>query len=77
MAISRKFEIFVEKLPVLSDQEIEKHLASFIRNCFAANVAPRNLDDHFILGKDREKELISRRIVYGIREMYFAVFVWC
>lgn len=69
MAISRKFEITVEKLQVLSDQEIEKHLAPFIRNCFIADCAPRNLDDPFILGKDKEKELVSRRIVYGIREM--------
>jgi len=69
MAISRKFEIFVEKIQGSTDQEIEKHLAPFIRNCFSADIAPRSVDDPFILGKDREKELVSRRIVYGIREM--------
>jgi len=73
MAISKKFEISVEKLQVFTDQEIEKHLAPFIRNCFTADIAPRDLDDPFILGKDREKELVSRRIVYGIREMYIVL----
>jgi hypothetical protein len=70
MAISRKFEIFVEKLQVSTDEEIEKHLTPFIRHCFPEDIEPRNANDLFVLGKDRQKETISKRIVYGIREMY-------
>ena len=70
MAISRKFEIFVEKSQASTDEEIEKHLTSFLRHCFPADSVPRNADDIFVLGKDRQKEMISKRIVYGIREMY-------
>lgn len=70
MAISRKFEIFVEKLQVTTDEEIEKHLTPFIRHCFPADMEPRNANEPFVLGKDRQKEIISKRIVYGIREMY-------
>jgi phosphatidylethanolamine N-methyltransferase len=70
MAISRKFEIYVPKVQGSSEQEIERHLTPFVRNCFPPDDVPRNLDDPFILGKDREKETISKRIVYGIREMY-------
>jgi hypothetical protein len=73
MAISRNFEIFVPKVTASTDEEIEKHLTPFIRNCFPRDNAPRSIDDEFILGKDREKETISRRIVYGIREMYVTV----
>jgi hypothetical protein len=74
MAISRKFEIFVEKLQVSTDEEIEKHLTPFIRHCFPADMEPRNANDIFVLGKDRQKEIISKRIVYGIREMYHSSF---
>ena len=70
MAISRKFEIYVPKVLASSEQEIERNLTPFVRNCFPPDTVPRNLDDPFILGKDREKETISKRIVYGIREMY-------
>jgi hypothetical protein len=70
MAISRKFEIFAEKLQVFTDEDIEQHLTPFIRHCFPAHSIPRTIDDEFILGKDKEKETISKRIVYGIREMY-------
>lgn len=70
MAISRKFEIFVEKPQVSTNDEIERCLTPFIRNCFPADLVPRNVDDPFILGKDKEKETISKRIVYGIREMF-------
>lgn len=73
MAISRKFEIFAEKLQVLTDEDIEKHLTPFIRHCFRPDSIPRTADDEFILGKDKEKETISKRIVYGIREMYPAI----
>jgi hypothetical protein len=71
MAISRKFEIFVEKLQISTNDEIERYLTPFIRNCFPADLVPRNIDDPFILGKDKAKEIISKRIVYGIREMFF------
>jgi hypothetical protein len=71
MAISRKFEIFVEKPQISISEEIERHLTPFIRNCFPADLVPRNIDDPFILGKDKQKETISKRIVYGIREMFF------
>jgi hypothetical protein len=74
MAISRKFEIFVEKLQVSTDEEIEKHLTPFIRHCFPADMEPRNANDIFVLGKDRQNEIISQRIVYGIREMYHSSF---
>ena len=70
MAISRKFEIFAEKLQVFTDEDIERHLTPFIRNCFPPESVPRTVDDEFDLGKDKEKETISKRIVYGIREMY-------
>ena len=69
MAISRKFEIFTEKPQVSTNEDIERYLAPFVRNCFPADSIPRNIDDPFILGKDKEKERISKRIVYGIREM--------
>ena len=69
MAISRKFEIYVEKPQVSKEGEIEKYLFPFVLHCFPKDAAPRNLDDPFILGKDREKETTSNRIVYGIREM--------
>jgi hypothetical protein len=77
MAISRKFEIFVEKVHCSTSAEIEKQLFPFIRNCFTADCVPRHIDDPFILGKDREKETISKQIVYGVREMYVAVTVLC
>jgi hypothetical protein len=70
MATSRNFEVFVPKVTVSTDEEIEKHLTPFIRHCFPRDSAPRSVDDEFVLGKDREKEMISKRIVYGIREMY-------
>jgi hypothetical protein len=70
MAISRKFEIYAEKLSVLTDDDIEEHLMPFIQHCFPPDSIPRTADDEFILGKDKEKEIISKRIVYGIREMY-------
>jgi len=70
MAISRKFEIYVEKPTLSTTDEIERCLTPFIHNCFPRDSVPRNIDDKFILGKDREKETISKRIVYGIREMY-------
>jgi hypothetical protein len=70
MAISRKFEIYVEKPQISTNEEIESHLTPFVRNCFPAHSVPRNIDDPFILGKDREKETTSKRIVYGIREMF-------
>ena len=70
MAISRKFEIFAPKPLITTDEEIEKHLTPFIQHCFPPDRVPRHVDDEFILGKDREKETISKRIVYGIREMY-------
>lgn len=69
MAISRKFEIYVEKPQVSTNEEIEKHLTPFINHCFPEDSVPRSIDDQFILGKDKEKEKISKRIVYGIREM--------
>ena len=69
MAISRKFEIFTEKPQVSTNEDIERYLTPFIRYCFPADSVPRNIDDQFILGKDKEKERISKRIVYGIREM--------
>ena len=69
MTISRKFEIYVEKLQVSTKEEIEQHLTPFIKHCFPPDSVPRNIDDLFILGKDKEKEKISKRIVYGIREM--------
>src|SRR5271170_255697 len=70
MAISRKFEIYVDKPTLSTNDEIERFLTPFIRNCFTRDSVPRDIDDRFILGKDREKETISKRIVYGIREMY-------
>src|SRR5271167_3096636 len=70
MAISRKFEIYVEKPQVSTNEEIERYLSPFIRHCFPSDSVPRNIDDPFILGKDKEKEKISKRIVYGIREMF-------
>lgn len=72
MAISRKFEIYVDKPTLSTNDEIERFLTPFIRNCFPRDSVPRDIDDRFILGKDREKETISKRIVYGIREMYSA-----
>ena len=76
MAISRKFEIFAEKLQVLTDEDIEKYLTPFIRHCFQPDSIPRNADDIFVLGKDKEKETISKRIVYGLREMFGVEFAW-
>lgn len=70
MAITRKFEIFVEKPQVSTIEKIEQYLTPFIQHCFPTDSVPRNIDDPFILGKDKEKEIISKRIVYGIREMY-------
>lgn len=70
MAISRKFEIYVDNPTLSTTDEIERFLAPFIHNCFPRDSVPRDIDDKFILGKDREKETISKRIVYGIREMY-------
>jgi hypothetical protein len=72
MAISRKFEIYIEKTQVSTNEEIERYLTPFIRHCFPSDSIPRNIDDPFILGKDKEKEQISKRIVYGIREMFFS-----
>jgi phosphatidylethanolamine N-methyltransferase len=70
MAISRKFEIYVDKPTLSTSDEIQRFLTPFIRNCFPRDSVPRDIDDRFILGKDREKETISKRVVYGIREMY-------
>jgi len=70
MAISRKFEIYSEKLQVSTNDEIEKYLTPYIRHCFPVDSVPRNIDDPLILGKEKEKERISKRIVYGIREMF-------
>ena len=70
MAISRKFEIYTEKPQAATDEEIERYLTPFIRRCFSADSTPRNVEDPFILGKDKEREIISKRIVYGIREMF-------
>lgn len=69
MAISRKFEIIMEKPVVSTNEEIDHHLTPFLRNCFPPDSAPRGLDDPFHLGKEKQKEKISKRIVYGIREM--------
>jgi phosphatidylethanolamine N-methyltransferase len=69
MAISRKFEIIMDKPVVSTTEEIELHLTPFLRNCFPADAAPRGLDDPLHLGKEKQKETISKRIVYGIREM--------
>jgi hypothetical protein len=73
MAISRKFEIYTEKPQVSTDEEIERHLTPFIRHCFPSDCIPRDIDEQFILGKDKKKETISKRIVYGIREMYVLI----
>ena len=76
MAISRKFEIYVEKTQVSRNEEVERYLFPFIRNCFPSESSPRAIDDGFILGKEREKEEISKRIVYGIREMFYILCVF-
>ena len=73
MAISRKFEIYTEAAQVSTDEEIESHLTPFIQHCFPPDCVPRDIDDPFILGKDREKETISNRIVYGIKEMFISL----
>ena len=70
MAISRKFEIYVDKPTLSTTDEIERFLTPFIHNCFPRDSVPRDIDDKFVLGKDREKEKTSKRIVYGVREMY-------
>jgi hypothetical protein len=70
MAISRKFEVYTEKPHFSTDEEIARHLTPFIRRCFPADCLPRDIDDPFLLGKDKEKETISKRIVYGIRELF-------
>ena len=75
MAISRKFEIFSEKPQVSTNEDIEQYLMPFIQNCFPEDSLPRNIDDPFILGKDKEKERISQRIVYGIQEMSVPVYL--
>jgi hypothetical protein len=69
MATSRNFEIFVDKPAVSTDEEIQIHLTPFIKHCFPPDRVPRSIDDEFVFGKDRDKEIISNRIVYGIREM--------
>ena len=70
MAISRKFEIIMENPQVFTNEEIQHYLWPFIRNCFPATLGPRDIDDPFHLGKEKQKEKISKRIVYGIREMF-------
>lgn len=75
MAISRKFEIYVNQPQVSNDEEIKKYLLPFVLYCFPNDAAPRNIDDPFILGKEREKETISKRIVYGIREMFILALI--
>ena len=73
MAISRKFEIIMENPQIFTNEEIQHYLSPFIRNCFPANSGPRDIDDPFHLGKEKQKEKISKRIVYGIREMFTSI----
>ena len=70
MAISKKFEIITKNPQVFTNEDIQHCLSPFIRNCFPVNSGPRDIDDPFHLGKEKEKEKISKRIVYGIREMF-------
>lgn len=73
MAISRKFEVFMENPTVSTNEDIEHYLTPFLRNCFPSDSVPRDIDDPFHLGKEKQKEKISKRIVYGIRELSFSL----
>ena len=74
MAVSKPIEIYLDPSPSKSTESITKELFPYVQCCFPSKLKPNNPDDQFRM-MDLE-EVIAKRIVYGIKQMYGIEFAW-